>query len=298
MCNSKTIQAPTCSKNAEVRAQCKPELADAALLELAAQACTRAEKDARVQRMQKRADDASLCAAQAHARCEEKKVQLQHLVIEIDAQQSNGLEEAFNSLPEVSKRVDSLQLTSWSSPSQRFAHQLDLISGTRQVVDKLQQRIDNLQKHCGQCGEDLTGCSCNCIHCWEVRAKKKHEMAVTLGHAAEALYHATEATSHPRGQSVGAMKASSPTKQIRSPNHLRALQEAASLLEVSPKGASVEAKTKSSCPLMRRATLPSSPSQAATQAGKPAMKLLTRGYPRSKSCLHSNHRRTALNNDF
>lgn len=48
---------------------------------------------ARAQRMQKRADDAALSAAQARARCEEKQEHLKHLVLEVDAQQSSAVDE-------------------------------------------------------------------------------------------------------------------------------------------------------------------------------------------------------------
>merc|ERR1719473_1889249 len=105
------------------------------------------DSQALAKRMQVRADDAAQSAAQARVRCEEKKAQLHHLQMEMNAQLSSGNKEPCNSPSEVSKRIDSMYLKGCSSPNQRFAHQLDLTMGNHEVLEKLQGRIDKLQ-HC------------------------------------------------------------------------------------------------------------------------------------------------------
>jgi len=249
--------------------------------------------------MQKRADDAALVAAQAHTRCEEKKKQLQQLVLEIDAQQSSAVQEAFNSPSEVAKRIDSVQMKSCSSPSERFAHQLDLIHGTRQVVGKLEKRIKMLQEHCGQCGECVTRCSCNCIDCWEVRAQKKQEMAQTLSLAAEA---ARKHCSGSQRRSVSAVKASSGAMTARAGRHRQSLQEAANLHQDFTDCDDVAAKSPKTAParLMRRVVRPASPCAASAKGELPAIKQSTHGYtPRSTSLgVSSNRRRFVSNEDF
>lgn len=254
------------------------------------------ESETRAQRMQQRADNAAVAAAHAHTRCEEKKRQVQQLVLEIDAQQSSAVQEACNSPAAVAKRIDSVQLKSCSSPSERFAHQLDLIHGTRQVVGKLEKRIKMLQEHCGQCGECVTRCSCNCIDCWEVRAQKKQEMAQTLSLAAEA---ARKHCSGSQRRSVSAVKASSDTMKARAGRHRQSLQEAANLHQDFTDCDDVAAKT-APARLMRRVVRPASPCAASTKGELPAIKQSTHGYtPRSTSLgVSSNRRRIVSNEDF
>lgn len=239
--------------------------------------------ETRAQRMQKRADDAALAAAQAHTRCEEKKKQLQQLVLEIDAQQSSAVQEAFNSPSEVAKRIDSVQMKSCSSPIDRFAHQLELIQGTRQVVDKLEKRIEKLRGHCGRCGECITRCSCNCIDCWEVRAQKKQEVAVTLSRAAEA---ARQHCSSSRPHSVGAVQPPKDTTKARCARHHQSLQEAANLHQILTDSsvAAHSRPTTSPARLMRRAMAQPGHSRATSLP--------------HKAGVSSNRRRFASNEDF
>lgn len=243
---------------------------------------------ARTQRMQVRADKAAQAAAQARERCEEKKRQTQHLTLEIDALQSCTDQEASNSPIEVAKRVDKRQLNGCSSPCERFAHQLDLAHGSQQVLDKLEKRINSLQKHCGHCGQSLASCNCNCIHCWDVRAQKKQDVADTLRRAAEVAQKQMSDYPGNRSSSVGAVSMRSSAK------HLRSLQEAAKLnVYEDSKCVSAEARPLSGCMTKRRmsSTQPCSPQVVA----KAKLPLLTR--PRSSSCV-SARRRFKSNEDF
>lgn len=240
---------------------------------------------ARAQRMQKRADDAALSAAQARARCEEKQEHLKHLVMEVDAQQSSAVEELCNSPSDLAKRVDLMQLKCCSSPSDRFAHQLDLLHGTHQVVEKLEKRIDSLQKHCGQCKQDFSSCTCNCIGCWDVRAEKKQAKADTLRRAAEI---ADKQQHGYRASSVGAVNVRA------SARHLKALQEAANLHEDS-KLASTKAQ-----PVLMRRTMPSDWRYSCPEAVSLTKPPSTTGSrPRSASCAFlATRRRRVKNDDF
>lgn len=225
---------------------------------------------ARAQRMQKRADDAALSAAQARARCEEKQEHLKHLVLEVDAQQSSAVDELCNSPSDLAKRVDLLQLKCCSSPSDRFAHQLDLIHGTHQVVEKLEKRIDSLQKQ---------------QNCWDVRVQKKQAKADTLRRAAEI---ADKQQHGYRASSVGAVNLRASAK------HLKALQEAANLHEDS-KLASTKVQ-----PILMRRTMPSGWRYSCPEAVSLTKPPSTTGSrPRSASCAcHATRRRRVTNDDF
>jgi len=244
-----------------------------------------------------RADKAASSAALALARCEEKKGHLQQLELEICAQQSNAVNEACNAPAQVSKRIDSLQLRSCSSPTERFAHQLDLIYGTQQVVDKLQRRINCLQKHSAH-SDVSTCCGCNCIHCCELRAQQKQEMAQTLELAAKV---AVKHCGGYRGHSVGAVKTQGDAKHPQSAKHLRALRESANLYDEDRTAcASVKTRPVTASPvcLRQRMMQPSSSSQA--QKAELASPELSTGKlrPRSASCASCTTRRRVSNEDF
>jgi len=257
------------------------------------------DSQARVKRMQMRADDAAQSAAQEQVRCEKKKAQLQQLKMEMDAQLSNPSLEACNSPLAVSKRIDSLYLNGYSSPTQRFSHQLDLIHGNQIVVDKLQKRIDLLEKGCKNHGEDSTSCNCSCIHCCQVRAQKKQKMAETLALAAEVAQK--QSCGH-RGHSVAAVEAG----KTRAAKHLRSLQESAKLYEVPTECAPAQDRP-SSARLMRRTLRSSAPSASKftshpgsiTQEGLPAVTHSESCRPRSASCVLEKSRRSRVSNaDF
>jgi len=260
------------------------------------------DSQARAKRMQVRADNAAESAAQAQVRCQEKKAQLQQLKLEMDAQLSCENHEACQSpvaVLEVSKRIDSLYLKGCSSPTERFAHQLDLTLGNHAVLDKLQKRIDSLEKGCcGHHGEDRT---CRCVRCWEVRAQREQKMAKVLGDAAEVARKQSDGY---RGHSVGAVTAP------RAAKHLRSLQASAGLCEVSTEGATDKNRPSPVSPvLMRRAKRQSTLSASkftsdpgcisTTQEWFPAMTPLEHRRPRSASCaLEQSRRRHSSNTDF
>lgn len=254
------------------------------------------DSQARAKRMQMRADNAAQSAAQAQVRVEEKKTQLQQLKMEMDAQLSCEIDEACHSPLEVSKRIDSLYLKGCSSPTQRFAHQLDLTLGNKAIVDKLQKRIDSLEKGCNHHGEDVISRTCNCVSCCEVRAQQKQKMAEVCGLVAEV---ARKQSGGYRGLSVGAVKVP------RAAKHLRLLQESAGLCELPTDSAAGEDRPSSACPcLMRRARRPSTSSSKSdpgciTKEAFPAMTPSENRRPRSASCvLEQSRRRRSSNYNF
>jgi len=236
---------------------------------------------ARAHRMQMRADKADLSAAQARSCCEEKKEHLKHLLIELDTQQSDAVTEACNSPAEVSKRVDHVQLKGCSSPCERFAHQIDLFNGTRQVVDKLQKRIESLNKHHEKHSHS---CTCKCIDCCEERMRKKQEVADTLRRAAVVAQKQTGGKQHGcrLSSSLGAVKARPSTR------HLQSLQDAQKLRE-DVSCAPVEAE-----PMRRTTPWCFKPSRDAAEAKLPS---LTGTRPRSASCVSRPSRRQYTSNE-
>jgi len=253
--------------------------------------------EARVKRMQMRADDAAQSVSQAQVRCDEKKAQLQQLKMEMDAQLSNPSPEACNSPLEVSKRIDSLYLKGYSSPTQRFSHQLDLLNGNHAVLDKLQKRIDLLEKGCKNHGEDSASLDCNCIHCCQVRLQKKQKMAETLELAAEV---ARKQTCGYRGHSVSTVEAG----KTRAAKHLRSLQESAKLCEGPIECAPAQDRPSSACILRRtqRSSAPSaskfsSHSGSITSEGLPAVTHSENCRPRSASCVLEKSRRRRVSNE-
>eukprot|EP00746_Dinoflagellata_sp_MGD_P068330 gnl/MRDRNA2_/MRDRNA2_28141_c0_seq1.p1 gnl/MRDRNA2_/MRDRNA2_28141_c0~~gnl/MRDRNA2_/MRDRNA2_28141_c0_seq1.p1 ORF type:complete len:278 (-),score=43.84 gnl/MRDRNA2_/MRDRNA2_28141_c0_seq1:280-1113(-) len=261
------------------------------------------DSQARAKRMQVRADNAAQSAAQARVRCEEKKAQLQQLKVEMDAQLSCENHEGCHSpaeVLEVSKRIDSLYLKGCSSPTQRFAHQLDLTLGNHVVLDKLQKRIDSLEKGCRHHGEGMISRTCHCVQCCEARAQREQKMAEVLGLVAEV---SRKQSGGYRGHSVGVVTAP------RAAKHLRSLQKSAGLCKASTESSVDKDGPLPACAhLMRRARRQSAPSASKFTSDPGCLSASQRipattpseiCRPRSASCvLEQNRRRRFSNEDF